>query len=359
MRRELYIGGRLADIDNTAVPLNFACSEIADLSGVSGNYSLTVKLPLTGNNIMIGYFANLPNTSPAALWTGYKTTASYFINGVPIFQDATAKLLSVEKTIDIQITFGNLMWLDVLETYKLKDYVSIGQIHDWNYWAIENETTEVRWVLAEYGGTFANGLHMEKMFPCVNAIRIWNNLFSRMIVNGVIDGGGSSVFMDYDLWLPLTNVYHNPELPVGESFSLPASLELSDVADPIRSTDGMSSFANTPSHPGMVFTNVKGFFIVPVNGNYRIRMGSSFYVVVSSGQYDTITASFDLKYRADDSVAVNLFTHFSIDGDSNESYPIDFDEVVTLKKGDVLYLDINVSQSGLPGYSVYTELTGD
>ena len=77
MRRELYIGGRLADIDNTAVPLNFACSEIADLSGVSGNYSLTVKLPLTGNNIMIGYFANLPNTSPAALWTGYKTTASY------------------------------------------------------------------------------------------------------------------------------------------------------------------------------------------------------------------------------------------------------------------------------------------
>jgi len=72
MRKELYINDQLADIGDVSIPLNFACSEISDLNGISGNYSLTIKLPLSKVNINIAKFAEKPNTSPSFLWSGYK-----------------------------------------------------------------------------------------------------------------------------------------------------------------------------------------------------------------------------------------------------------------------------------------------
>jgi len=228
MRRELYIGGRLADIDGVAIPLNFACSEIADLSGVSGNYSLTVKLPLTGDNIMIAYFANLPNTSPAALWTGYKTTASYFIDGVPIFQDADVRLLSTEKTIDVQITFGNLTWLDVLANIKLKDIVSeyVDEYQpNWNYWVVENENNTIRWIMTDWGGTFESGVHAERLHPEIQVRFIWDSIFEKLNQLGVI-WKVPDFLPESDLWLPIMSQILNPALPVGAAFALAANLKL-------------------------------------------------------------------------------------------------------------------------------------
>jgi len=356
MRRELYIGGRLADIDGVSIPLTFACSEIADLSGVSGNYSLTVKLPLTGNNIMIAYFANLPNTSPAALWSGYKTTASYFVDGVPVFQDAVVRLLSTEKSIDIQITFGNLAWLDVLGKYKLKDYINFNTVLDWNYWSIENETTDIRWIAADYGGTFEGGLHMERLYPCVSFLRIWNKIWSKLVVDGHIKGV-PNVFVEGDIWMPFMSMYHNPALPIGETFDLDADLLIANQTDPIRNTDGMSNMDCSDNHPGMCFVNTNGYFIAPVNGTYRIRMSSSVYIVVTTTGYSEVTVDFSLKKREDDSVVQQLFSDTWIDGTDNESHPFDFDGYVTLKKGDVIYLDLFCDQSGVPGYQVSTYLS--
>jgi len=356
MRRELYINGRLADIDGVAIPLTFACSEIADLSGVSGNYSLTVKLPLTGPNILIAYFANLPNTSPAALWTGYKTTGSYFVDGVPIFQNADVRLLSSEKTIDVQITFGNLTWLEYLGNYKLKDYVNIDQIPDWNYWSVENETVEVRWVMADYGGTFMDGVHMERLYPCVQAVRIWNQIWSRLVIDGIIVNVPNNV-LDYDIWIPLSNLTHNPAIPIGETFDLADQALLSDQIDPLRYTDGLSLFDCSENHPGLYFENVNGYFIVPITGTYRIRMHSSVYVVVEETGYSTLEVDFSLKNRLDDSIVQQLFEGSWIDGTDNESHPFSYDGYLSLKKGDVLYLSLYSRQSGVPGYKVLTYLT--
>jgi len=357
MRRELYIDGRLADIDGVAIPLTFACSEIADLSGVSGNYSLTVKLPLTGPNILIAYFANLPNTSPAALWTGYKTTGSYFVDGVPIFQNADVRLLSSEKTIDVQITFGNLTWLDVLANIKLKDIVSeffTAFQYNWNYWIVENEGETIRWVMVDWGGTFESGVHAERMHPAINVYNLWDAVWEKLNQLGVI-WKQPDFFPETDLWMPIMSQILNPALPVGAEFTMAANLQLTDQVDSANVFDGFSEFEYTTPNTGIVFDNIKRYFIIPKEGLYRVQINSNIIITTTVIGYEGVSIDFQLKYR-DGGLSESVFNGSWDHGTGVETYPVIFDKQIKYKKGDVIYMDMICEQEGTPGYECRVEL---
>jgi uncharacterized protein (TIGR02145 family) len=364
MRRELYINGRLADIDGVSIPLNFACSEIADLSGVSGNYSLTVKLPLTGNNILIAYFANLPNVTPAALWPGYKTTGSYFIDGVPIFQNADVKLLSTEKSIDVNITFGNLAWLDVLSNIKLKDIVTEfidPYVFDWNYWILDNETSDIRWVMADYGGTFESGIHVERLHPSVNVLSLWDAIWLKLVNLGV--AVSAPLFSpESDLWLPVISQVLNPDWPVGANFILGSDLTLTDNITEDRTAPALFEFTYTTPNPGIVFDQTllhplsyaDRYFIVPKDGNYRVQMSTN--LLITSTGFDGVIVDINLKVVESGDIVHAIFADSYASGVGNQTHPIEFDQLVKLTKGQVLFLEIAAHQEGEPGYACTVEL---
>jgi hypothetical protein len=354
MRRELYINGRLADIDGVSIPLNFACSEIADLSGVSGNYSLTVKLPLTGNNILIAYFANLPNVTPAALWPGYKTTGSYFIDGVPIFQNADVKLLSTEKSIDVQITFGNLAWLDVLANIKLKDIVSEfidPYVFDWNYWILDNETSAVRWVMADYGGTFESGIHAEHLHPSVNVLALWDAIWLKLVNLGV--AVSAPLFSpESDLWLPIMSQVLNQLLRVGSEFNLTVETPATDQTSEQLNFDLLDICSPFNYNPGITFNKAgQQLFIIPKTGKYRIRpdvdlkLSAGNTVANSAGIWMRMQKYGDLSYYPDlilDETFLNTTGDVIVNAQS--------DVEVDFTKGDLIYIDCTIFQSGGPGY---------
>jgi hypothetical protein len=354
MRRELYINGRLADIDGVSIPLNFACSEIADLSGVSGNYSLTVKLPLTGNNILIAYFANLPNVTPAALWPGYKTTGSYFIDGVPIFQNADVKLLSTEKSIDVNITFGNLAWLDALANIKLKDIVSEfidPYVFDWNYWILDNETSAVRWVMADYGGTFESGIHAEHLHPSVNVLALWDAIWLKLVNLGV--AVSAPVFSpESDLWLPVMSQVLNPLLRVGSEFNLTVETPATSETSEQYNFDLLDICSPFNYNPGITFNKAgQQLFIIPKTGKYRIRpdidlkLSAGNAVANSAGIWLRMQKYGDLSYFPDlilDETFLNTTGDIIVNAQS--------DVEVEFTKGDLVYIDCTIFQSGGPGY---------
>jgi hypothetical protein len=354
MRRELYINGRLADIDGVSIPLNFACSEIADLSGVSGNYSLTVKLPLTGNNILIAYFANLPNVTPAALWPGYKTTGSYFIDGVPIFQNADVKLLSAEKSIDIQITFGNLTWLDVLANIKLKDIVSelgAGSQLNWNYWSIENESNPFRWILADYGGTFESGIHIERMHPAINVynlwVSIWEKLTDLLIINQLPDFSPET-----DLWLPIMSQVVNPALRTGSEFNLTVETNATDQTSEQYNFDLLDITEPFNFTPGITFLkDTQRLFIIPKTGKYRIRfdidlkLNAGNTVSNSAGIWLRMQKYGDISYYPD-----LILSQTWLNTTGNIIVNAVSDTEVEFTKGDLIYIDCTIFQSGGAGY---------
>jgi hypothetical protein len=354
MRRELYINNRLADIEGVSIPLNFACSEIADLSGVSGNYSLTVKLPLTGNNILIAYFANLPNTTPAALWPGYRTTASYFIDGVPIFQNADVRLLSTEKSIDIQVTFGNLAWLDVLANIKLKDIVSEfidPYVFNWNYWVLDNETADVRWLMFDWGGTFESGVHTERMHPSINVVALWDAIWLKLVNLGVaISAPGFAP--EPDLWLPIMSQVVNPALRTGSEFNLTVetnatsqiseqyNFDLLDITEPFNFTPGITFLKGT-----------QRLFIIPKTGKYRIRFDID--IKLSAGNSVSNSAGIWLRMQKYGDISYYpdlILSQTWLNTTGNIIVNAVSDTEVEFTKGDLIYIDCTIFQSGGSGY---------
>lgn len=295
MRREFYINNQLCDIEPVSVPLNFACSEVADLNGISGNYSLTVKLPLTNNNITIAKNCQNPNTSPASLWSGYKAKADYFVDGVPIFQNADVRLLSSETAIEVNVSFGNLIWLDVLENIKLKD-CGFTKVLDWNYWDIANEDTEVRWLLTNWGGTFDGlQLHMERLHPHVNIKFLWDLIWNKLLTDGVISSLDGVYTIDDDLWLPVMSQVMNPLLEVSMTGTSYQDYHMAGTGyDPSKNM--LNNFTVTSTVVGLRFDSTmwqapydpETFFIIPKDGNYLL-----------TGQFDTSGTFTDLNLYAE------------------------------------------------------------
>ena len=104
MTKELYINGILIDIKEINIIRKYTSPLFSDCTNVykDGTYDLTV--PKTQNNLAaLGYFDRTDSQSDIP----YKrNTASYYVNGLPIFENADCHVLSDLIDIDLQFTWG-------------------------------------------------------------------------------------------------------------------------------------------------------------------------------------------------------------------------------------------------------------
>ena len=102
---ELYIDNKRVDVaQNTTLPLKWQSNIFGDLSKIVGNKSATITLPLTANNSEIFALAEIPASDGAK--ARQRLAARCVVDGVPVFNDGYAVLLSVSTGYEIALTWG-------------------------------------------------------------------------------------------------------------------------------------------------------------------------------------------------------------------------------------------------------------
>lgn len=105
MKDELYIDGQKVDMNKSGVNLTYRSNLLADLSKIVGNYSQTIKLPKTANNMrIIGASVLLSSDSylPYIYHSGRLVR-----DGIVIVDKANVVLLSVGDNIEVSLTWGD------------------------------------------------------------------------------------------------------------------------------------------------------------------------------------------------------------------------------------------------------------
>lgn len=106
MIERLYIDGILMDLgDDTDIVLSLKSNLLSDVTKISGNTTYTIKLPRTMHNVRaFGYADKLDNHEAKAY---RKHSARFYRNGVEIFADAEAVLMSASSEgLEVSITWG-------------------------------------------------------------------------------------------------------------------------------------------------------------------------------------------------------------------------------------------------------------
>lgn len=102
---ELYIDNKRVDVaQNTTLPLKWQSNIFGDLSKIVGNKSATITLPLTANNSEVFALAEIPASQGAK--ARQRLAARCVVDGVPVFNDGFAVLLSVSTGYEIALTWG-------------------------------------------------------------------------------------------------------------------------------------------------------------------------------------------------------------------------------------------------------------
>lgn len=121
MRDELYINNQRVDMSESGINLTFRSNLLSDISKIVSNYSYTIKLPKTANNMRIIGGAVLPSSEsdfPYIVHSG-----RVLRDGIMIVDNANVVLLSIGEDIEVTLSWGassNLTEL-VSGNAKLKD----------------------------------------------------------------------------------------------------------------------------------------------------------------------------------------------------------------------------------------------
>ena len=102
--KELYINGQLADIQDVTVIRKYTSPYFSDATKIFQDGTTTVTLPVTDNNCIIFGYANREDMFTDKPYIVLK--ASYYVNGLTIFENADTFLLSVSDVFEVQFTWG-------------------------------------------------------------------------------------------------------------------------------------------------------------------------------------------------------------------------------------------------------------
>lgn len=104
---ELYINNSICDLpENGDITLLFQSPIFAELNAIQSNRSYEIGLPLTGRNRAI--FANCDRVDTFSREPYIKLPARLYINGITIFDNGFAVIVSVDHSINIALTWGNV-----------------------------------------------------------------------------------------------------------------------------------------------------------------------------------------------------------------------------------------------------------
>ena len=105
MRDELYIDGTKVDMGESGVSLEYRSNILTDISKIVSNFSYTIKLPKTKNNLRLIECAHIPSAVSSFPYLPHVGTL--LRDGVQIFEGANVVLMSVSDTIEIALSWGN------------------------------------------------------------------------------------------------------------------------------------------------------------------------------------------------------------------------------------------------------------
>ena len=107
MRQELYFDGILMDIDeSTKITLVIKSNIFTEISKCVGNRTYSVQLPKTARNQRILEFAHLPAANTNSNIPYRYLQCRYVRNGIEIFSDGYAYIVSAKEKIEVCIVWG-------------------------------------------------------------------------------------------------------------------------------------------------------------------------------------------------------------------------------------------------------------
>lgn len=107
MRQELYFDGILMDIDeSTKITLVIKSNIFTEISKCVGNRTYSVQLPKTARNQRVLEFAHLPAANTNSNIPYRYLQCRYVRNGIEIFSDGYAYIVSAKEKIEVCIVWG-------------------------------------------------------------------------------------------------------------------------------------------------------------------------------------------------------------------------------------------------------------
>ena len=134
MRDELYIDGEKVDMGESGVSLEYCSNILTDLSKIVSNFSYTIKLPKTKNNLRLIECAHIPSAVSSFPYLNHSGTL--LRDGVQIVDGANVVLISVSDTIEIALSWGNIQGFEkIINGDKtLRDITELPLSGSWSYW---------------------------------------------------------------------------------------------------------------------------------------------------------------------------------------------------------------------------------
>lgn len=132
MRDELYIDGTKVDMGESSVSLEYRSNILTDISKIVSNFSYTIKLPKTKNNLRLIECAHIPSAVSSFPYLPHVGTL--LRDGVQIVDGANVVLMSVSDTIEIALSWGNATGFSkIIEFEGNLDDLDYG-IDDYIFW---------------------------------------------------------------------------------------------------------------------------------------------------------------------------------------------------------------------------------
>lgn len=132
MRDELYIDGTKVDMGESGVSLEYRSNILMDISKIVSNFSYTIKLPKTKNNLRLIECAHIPSAVSSFPYLPHVGTL--LRDGVQIVDGANVVLMSVSDTIEIALSWGNATGFSkIIEFEGNLDDLDYG-IDDYVFW---------------------------------------------------------------------------------------------------------------------------------------------------------------------------------------------------------------------------------
>ena len=105
MTQEIYFDGNLMDIDeSTKITLSIKNNLFTEIKKCVGNRTYTVQFPKTAHNLRVIKYAHLPQSDSDIPYNYH--TAAYIRNGITIFDDGIANIISVKDKIEVCMVWG-------------------------------------------------------------------------------------------------------------------------------------------------------------------------------------------------------------------------------------------------------------
>lgn len=331
---ELYIEDsdgvfRLADLGNTVPAMNYQTNDMGELEYRNNNYSMTIKLPITDNNVRIFEFSNNPDTASYFSYTNHN--CRLYCDGITLAGPGAFLVLNTisDFYFECQIKSGIKSFVDTLKELPMSS-IDLGSVTYGAQLPTNNVRTEQYTI--PYATYQKNGAKVFRNMPEYS----FPASFIKYGVEKIVSSQG------YELKHNLTGLW--------EDFAI-------NVCDLMPGNDSMVSFFGRASGrriwtqngftPEDIDLNANGNFVITGNENEELKYTAQFDGSILIG------LSGDATYRGTNAAKINIwitnndeniykFAEQTLYPDQKIDFP-NLDKTVNVNKGNEIKLHLSWS----------------